>query len=283
MSPSCWCWCCCCCLIAFCSVIVISSPTSSSPHTQKKETAVPRPNYSLNTHPLPFSLPPARSAPHQKHDRKKVDTQTLPQAQPSRQARCCRKGNNDKLTQILQTLILQIRNIIIVVIIIRKQTHQRVRTVAHSQKLPTRIRSRRSRHASRCIPSTSMRRVESGATPASSSSSRPTPQTPPTSLLPIFLPLCWVPSTCSRSWDDSCAIKRRWRRSPRRRLPRRRRACASRRPDVRPGFRATDRNQSRLSQFLGPKERRLLDADPSPTAGRRFFLADRWTQSHSNR
>ncbi len=173
MSPSCWCWCCCCCLIAFCSVIVISSPTSSSPHTQKKEAAVPHPNYCLNTQPLPFSLPPARSAPHQKHDRKKVDTQTLPQPQLSRQARCCRKGNNDKLTLILQTLILQIRNIIM--IIIRRQTHQRVRTVAHSQKLPTRVRSCRSRHASRCIPSTSMRRVDSGVTPARRRRRRPDP------------------------------------------------------------------------------------------------------------
>ncbi len=42
------------------------------------------------------------------------------------------------------------------------------------------------------------------------------------------------------------------------------------RPDVRPGFRATDRNQARLSQFLGPKERRPLDAEYSPTDGRRF-------------
>ncbi len=243
-----------------------------SSHT-KREAAVPHPNSSLNTHPLPFSLPPARSAPHQKHGRKKVDTQTLSQPQLPRQARCCRIGNNDKLT-----LILQIRNIIIIVIIIRKQTHQRVRTVAHSQKLPTRVRSCRSRHASRCIPSTSVRRVDSGVTPARRRRRRRRPdpplKTPPTSLLPIFLPLCWVPSTCSRSCDDSCATKRRWRRSPRR--PRRR-ACASRRPDVRPGFRATDRNQARPSQFLGPKERRPLDVDSfSPTAGCRVFM-DRWT------
>jgi hypothetical protein len=80
-----------------------------SSHT-KKEAAVPHPNSSLTTHPLPFSLRPAGSAPHQKHDRKKVETQTL---QLPRQERCCRKGNNDKLT-----LILQIRSIIIIIIVI---------------------------------------------------------------------------------------------------------------------------------------------------------------------
>ncbi len=254
-----------------------------SSHT-KREAAVPHPNSSLNTHPLPFSLPPARSAPHQKHNRKKVDTQTLPQPQLHRQARCCRKGNNDKLTLILQTLILQIRNIIIIVIIIRKQTHQRVRTVAHSQKLPTRVRSCRSRHASRCIPSTSVRRVDSGVTPARRRRRRRRPDAPLKLHLRVsFLFFCRcvgsralaravVTILVPQNGDGEEAL-----------VVLVVLVVVHARPDVRPGFRATDRNQARPSQFLEPKERRPLDAESSSTAGRRFFLADRWTQSHSNR
>jgi hypothetical protein len=164
------------------------------------------------------------------------------------------------------------------VIIIRKQTHQRVRTVAHSQKLPTRVRSCRSRHASRCIPSTSMRRVDSGVTPARRRRRRPDPPLK-LHLRVSFLFFCrYVGSRAlaravvtilvQQNGDGEQALVV---------------AVVNARPDVRPGFRATYRNQARLSQFLGPKERRPLDAEPSPTAGRRFFLADCWTQSHSDR
>jgi hypothetical protein len=149
------------------------------------------------------------------------------------------------------------------VIIIRKQTHQRVRTVAHSQKLPTRVRSCRSRHASRCIPSTSMRRVDSGVTPARRRRRRPDPPLK-LHLRVSFLFFCrYVGSrgTCSRSCDDSCATKRRWRTSPRRR----RRQCASRRP-------------SRLPRYLQKPSAPVAvsGTEGTPTTGCGAFT-DRWT------